>query len=208
MPSRPGAIGALTRQGFRGVHARGDRAGATPPSIGSSGQPGLRRTRRWVSGRGPRIDLRRAIADSLHTGGDIVRLAGADASMRPRPLVLLCDVSGSMERYSRMLLHFAHASTGATRASKRSSSRRDLTRITRQLRTARPDRRDRGRLTIDAGLVGRDAHRPRATRVAPALGTPRAARRAGGPLISDGWDRGDPQELSAEIARLQREPIG
>ena len=73
--------------------------------------PGERRTRRWVRGRGSRIDLRRAIAESLRTGGDVVKLGRRARRVRPRALVLLCDVSGSMERYSRMLLHFAHAVT-------------------------------------------------------------------------------------------------
>ena len=71
--------------------------------------PGERRTRRWVRGRGPRVDLRRALAHSVRTGGDVFKLPRRRRRMRPRPLVLLCDVSGSMERYSRMLLHFAHA---------------------------------------------------------------------------------------------------
>src|SRR5207244_5861145 len=72
---------------------------------------GERRTRRWIRGRGARVDLRRAIAESLRTGGDVVRLPRRKRRIRPRPLVLLCDVSGSMERYSRMLVQFAHAVT-------------------------------------------------------------------------------------------------
>src|SRR4029079_4683972 len=71
--------------------------------------PGERRTRRWVRGRGARVDLRRAIAGSVRSGGDVVKLPRRARRVRPRPLVLLCDVSGSMEPYSRMLLHFAHA---------------------------------------------------------------------------------------------------
>ena len=70
--------------------------------------PGERRTRRWVRGRGPRIDLRRALMRSLRSGGEVVVLPTRRRRTKPRPLVLLCDVSGSMERYSRMLLHFAH----------------------------------------------------------------------------------------------------
>src|SRR5262249_11580158 len=71
--------------------------------------PGERRTRRWIRGRGPRFDLRQAIADSRRTGGDLVTLRRRVRRVRTRPLVLVCDISGSMERYSRMLLHFAHA---------------------------------------------------------------------------------------------------
>jgi uncharacterized protein with von Willebrand factor type A (vWA) domain len=71
--------------------------------------PGARRTRRWVRGRGPRIDLRRAFAQSLRTRGEIVTLPTRRRLDRPRRLILLCDVSGSMERYARLLIHFAHA---------------------------------------------------------------------------------------------------
>src|SRR5688572_5116889 len=68
----------------------------------------LRRTRRWIGGPGPRIDLRKALSRSLRTGGEIVTLPRRRRKIKPRPIVLLCDVSGSMERYSRTLLHFAH----------------------------------------------------------------------------------------------------
>ena len=73
--------------------------------------PGERRTRRWIAGHGPRIDLRRAVAASRRTGGDVATLPRRRRKTKPRPLVLFCDVSGSMERYSRMLLLFAHALT-------------------------------------------------------------------------------------------------
>jgi len=166
--------------------------------------PGVRRTRRWVPGHGPRIDLRRAIADSLDTGGDIIRLARRRRKMRPRPLVLLCDVSGSMERYSRMLLHFAHAATRRHTRVETFLFSTDLTRITRQLRIARPDQAIAAASQTMRGWSG-------GTRIGRALRElhQRWGRRVlhGAPvvlLISDGWDRGDPQELSAEIARLQR----
>lgn len=166
--------------------------------------PGARRTRRWVSGHGPRIDLRRAIADSLDTGGDIVRLARRKRKMRPRPLVLLCDVSGSMERYSRMLLHFAHAATRRHARVETFLFSTDLTRITRQLRIAKPDQAISAASHSMRGWSG-------GTRIGRAIRElhQRWGRRVlhGSPvvlLISDGWDRGDPQELGAEIARLQR----
>jgi uncharacterized protein with von Willebrand factor type A (vWA) domain len=101
--------------------------------------PGERRTRRWVRGRGSRIDLRRAIAESLRTGGEVVKLGRRARRLRPRPLVLLCDVSGSMERYSRLLLHFAHAVSWRHRRVEAFLFSTELTRITRQLRTPRPN---------------------------------------------------------------------
>jgi uncharacterized protein len=166
--------------------------------------PGERRTRRWVRGRGPRIDLRRAIAESLRTGGDVVKLETRARRSQPRPLVLLCDVSGSMERYSRMLLHFAHAIARRHRRVEVFLFSTRLTRTTRELRRARPD---------DALAAAAEAvsHWSGGTRIGTAVKEfhQRWGRRAlhGGPvvlLISDGWDRGDPEELRAQIARLQR----
>src|SRR3954447_9470903 len=166
--------------------------------------PGERRTRRWERGRGARIDLRRAIGGSLRTGGDVVRLPRRKRRIRPRALVLLCDVSGSMERYSRMLLHFAHAVTRRDYRVETFLFSTRLTRVTRELRTARPEDA-LGRVASSAtdwsggtriGAVLREFHRRWGRRVLHR-----------GPvvlLISDGWDRGDPVELAREIARLQR----
>ncbi len=166
--------------------------------------PGERRTRRWVPGRGPRIDLRRAIAESLRTGGEIVHLARRARRARPRPLVLLCDVSGSMERYSRLLLHFAHAVTRRHQRVEAFLFSTQLTRITRQLRAPRADHAlaavsravpDWSGGTRIGGSI-KEFHRRWGRRVLN-----------GGPvvlLISDGWDRGDPEELRDQIARLQR----
>src|SRR5206468_1699556 len=101
-------------------------------------RPGERRTRRWVRGRGARIDLRRAVAGSLRTGGDVVRLPRRRRRLRPRPLVLLCDVSGSMERYSRMLLRFAHAVTRRHQRVETFLFSSRLARVTRELRISGP----------------------------------------------------------------------
>ena len=172
--------------------------------------PGERRTRRWIRGHGPRVDLRRAIAESLRTGGDIVRLSRRRRRIRSRPLVLLCDISGSMEHYSRMLLQFAHAVAWRHRRPGKPgrveaflfSTR--LTRITRQLRLRRPD---------DAvAAVSRSVPDwSGGTRIGGAIKEfhQRWGRRVltGGPvvlLISDGWDCGDPEELGHQVARLQR----
>jgi uncharacterized protein with von Willebrand factor type A (vWA) domain len=166
--------------------------------------PGERRTRRWVRGRGSRIDLRRAIGESLSTAGEIVRLPRRARRIRPRPLVLLCDVSGSMERYSRMLLYFAHALTRRHQHVETFLFSTELTRITRPLRIPRTD----AALAAAAQSV-RDWSG--GTRIGRALKElhQRWGRRVlhGSPvvlLISDGWDRGDPAELRDQIARLQR----
>jgi uncharacterized protein len=166
--------------------------------------PGERRTRRWIRGRGPRIDLRRALANSVRTGGDIVKLPRRQRRTRRRPIVLLCDVSGSMERYSRMLLHFSHALGRRHVRVEAFVFSTTLTRITNELRT-------RG---LDAAVAGAARAVPDwsgGTRIGDSLKTlhQRWMRRVlhGGPvvvLISDGWDRGDPELLRAQVARLQR----
>jgi uncharacterized protein with von Willebrand factor type A (vWA) domain len=166
--------------------------------------PGFRRTHRWVAGSGPRIDLRRAVAASRRTGGDVATLPQRRRRLTPRPLVVLCDVSGSMERYSRMLLLFAHALIRRRPRVEAFLFSTHLTRVTRQMRQRRPD--------AALSAMSRDVTDwSGGTRIGEALHTfnQRWARRVlnGGPvvlLISDGWDRGDPQQLGREIARLQR----
>jgi uncharacterized protein with von Willebrand factor type A (vWA) domain len=166
--------------------------------------PGERRTRHWVAGRGSRIDLRRALARSVRTGGDVVKLPRRRRRTRPRPIVLLCDVSGSMERYSRMLLHFVHAIGKRHKHVEAFLFATQLTRITTQLR--------RPRLDEAVAAVSRSVSDwSGGTRIGESL---RVFHQRwwrvvshGGPvvlLISDGWDRGDPSVLRDQVARLQR----
>ena len=166
--------------------------------------PGLRRTRRWTPGRGRRLDIRRAMALSRRTGGDVIMLPRRARRERPRPLVLICDVSGSMERYSRMLLHFAHALGARRNLLEAFVFSTTLTRVTLPLRTRR----------IDAALAAVSHAVPDwsgGTRIGDALRRfhQQWARRVmhHAPvvlLVSDGWDRGDPLLLRDEVARLQR----
>ena len=163
-----------------------------------------RRTRRWIGGRGPRIDLRKALSRSLRTGGEIVKLPRRQRKIKPRRIVLLCDVSGSMERYSRTLLHFAHTLAKKARSVEAFVFATRLTRITMDLRTSKAD--------AAIGAAARSVQDwSGGTRIGAAL---RAfhqhwARRSLHSasvvlLISDGWDRGDPSILRDQIARLQR----
>lgn len=196
-------LGVLTTKDFAAFTATelADAAAALSTLIWT---PGERRTRRWVPGRGARIDLRRAIGDSLRTEGDVIALRRRRRRMRTRPLVVLCDISRSMERYSRMLLHFAHAVMTRHRRVEAFVFSTELTRITRQLRMYR----------ADAALAAVSHAVPDwsgGTRIGGAIKEfhQQWGRRAltGGPvvvLISDGWDCGDPAELAAQIARLQR----
>jgi uncharacterized protein with von Willebrand factor type A (vWA) domain len=163
-----------------------------------------RRTRRWIAGRGPRIDLRKALGRSLRTGGEIVKLPRRRRKVKPRPIVLLCDVSGSMERYSRTLLHFAHTLARKAARVEAFVFATRLTRITTDLRTPKPDA-----AIASAARSVRDWSG--GTRIGSALRTflQQWARRSLHSssvvlLISDGWDRGEPVVLRDQIARLQR----
>ncbi|HTU99339.1 MAG TPA: VWA domain-containing protein [Luteitalea sp.] len=166
--------------------------------------PGERRTRRWGRGRGSRIDLRTALARSVRTGGDVVALPRLHRRRRERPVVLICDVSGSMERYSRMLLHFAHAMERRQRRVEVFVFATTLTRVTRELGArALEDAAARVSRAVPEWSGG--------TRIGHALRQfhqewARRVLRDGAVvlLISDGWDRGEPALLRAQMARLQR----
>lgn len=165
--------------------------------------PGRTRTRRWRAGSGPRIDLRRAMRASLTTG-EIVRLPRRARTTRRRPIVLLVDVSGSMERYARMLLHFAHVLSDASFRVEAFAFSTRLTRITRALRA-----RAAAQAVVSAARQIPDWSG--GTRIGDALRTlhVRWARYVLGRgavvlLVSDGWDRGEPAALRDQVARLQR----
>ncbi len=162
-----------------------------------------RRTRRMRRARSGRVDLRRTARHSIRSSGELIRLLHRQPRLRRRPLVLLCDVSGSMERYSRLLLIFAHAVARREDVETFVFSTR-LTRITRLLR-----RRDLDRALAE---VTRSVHDfSGGTRIGQALAqfNRRWARRVLGHgavviVISDGWDRGDPELLAGELSRLRR----
>jgi len=167
---------------------------------------GERRTRRVHPGSRGRLNLRRMVRDNLRHGGEPVHLAFRQRVSRPRSLVVLCDISGSMERYSRMLLHFVHAlNHGLIDTSVEAfvfGTR--LTRITRHLRY-----RDVDESLDEVGEVVGDWSG--GTRIGEALKAFNFQwiRRVLGQgavvlVISDGWDRGDQHLLAKEMWRLQR----
>jgi uncharacterized protein len=162
------------------------------------------RTRRWTAGRGRRIDLRRALAGSLRTGGEITTLPRRQRRTRPRPILLLCDVSGSMELYTRTLLLFAHTLSRSRRDVEAFLFATRLTRITNELRADKPD-------AAMAAVSRAVKDWSGGTRIGESLRLfhQRWRRRTLHSssiviLISDGWDRGDPGVLRDEIARLHR----
>ncbi|HKW08719.1 MAG TPA: VWA domain-containing protein [Candidatus Dormibacteraeota bacterium] len=162
-----------------------------------------RRTRRLRPSRAGSIDLRRSARHAIRSSGELMNLFRRKPRVRRRPLVLICDVSGSMERYSRLLMIFAHAIARREDLEAFVFSTR-LTRITRLLRHRDLDR------ALD--LVSKGVHDfSGGTRIGDALGefNRRWARRVLGHgavvlIVSDGWDRGDPRELVAELIHLRR----
>jgi uncharacterized protein with von Willebrand factor type A (vWA) domain len=159
--------------------------------------------RRGVPPHAARPDLRRTIRSSLRTGGDPVERHWREPSERPRPLVLVCDVSGSMEPYARMLLQYMQACVAARRRVEAFVFGTRLTRVTAELAGRDPDRA----LDRAAGAAGDWSG---GTRIGDALSTlnrehgRRLGRGAIVVLVSDGWDRGEPERLAEEMARLHR----
>ena len=153
---------------------------------------------------GSRPDLRATVRRSLPTGGVPLRRAWRSRVDRPRRVVLVVDVSASMDSYARALVRFAHAAVGARRSGRVEvfALGTRLTRITRELARRDPD----AALAAAAGAVSDWAG---GTRLGAGLaefndrwGIRGMARGAVVVILSDGWDRGDPAVLGAEMARL------
>ncbi len=166
----------------------------------------VRRSRRYEPGsRGRRVDLRTTLRQAQRTGGYPTRLARHRLRDRPRRLVVLCDISGSMEPYARALLQlvYAAAASGGPRAEVFTFATR-LTRLTRVLAKVRPE--------TALELAGRAAPDwSGGTRIGVALkqfldryGTRGMARGAIVLIISDGWETGDAALLGEQMARLSR----
>lgn len=162
-----------------------------------------RPSRRRQPGTGPDSDLRRTLRRSLRNGGEVLRLERREPRMRPRPVVVLADISGSMERYTRPLLFFMHALASTPGAEAFTFGTR-LSRITPALRRGDLDRAlDEVARAVPDWSGG--------TRIGEVLSRfnlewgPRVlSHGAIVLLVSDGWDRGDPELLRHEVGRLQR----
>ncbi|MBK9943939.1 MAG: VWA domain-containing protein [Kouleothrix sp.] len=160
--------------------------------------------RKRAQPRGHQIDMRRVLRQNLRYGGEPIELAWRAPRRHQRPLVVLCDISGSMDRYSRILLQFVYTISNGLHDVEAFVFGTRLTRITRLLRARDID---------DAvGMVSKQVvDWSGGTRIGETLkdfnyhwGRRVLGRGPVVLLISDGWDRGDPQLLSHEIARLQR----
>ncbi len=163
-----------------------------------------RRSLRLQPSRRGRPDLRRTVRAALHTEGEAIRLLSRSPATKHRRLVLILDVSGSMEPYARALLRFVQAAVAGRRQVEAFALGTRLTRITRELGSRDPDRALRqaaarvvdwsGGTRLGDGLAHFNAE----------WGVRGMARGAVVVILSDGWDRGDPDELGAQLQRLQR----
>ncbi len=169
-----------------------------------------RRTRRYRGARdGKRPDLRRTLRLARRSGGEAIRFARRAPRVRPRRLVVLCDISGSMEPYARALLMLLYVINGGqvrggqNRPEVFSFATR-LTRLTPALAAASPET-----MLAKAGEAAPDWSG--GTRIGAALkefndryGCRGMARGAVVLIISDGWETGEPELLGAQMARLSR----
>jgi len=164
-----------------------------------------RRTRRRQPGGGPQIDFRRTLRRNMKYGGHLLEWAYRERKYKPRPLVVLADVSGSMERYTRLLLHFVYGlSLGLDQPVESFVFGTRLTRITRHLEHEDVEQALR---EVSGAVVDWAG----GTRIGESLkdfnfswGRRVLGHGAVVLIISDGWDRGEPELLTREMARLQR----
>lgn len=159
---------------------------------------------RHVRGGTTRPDLRRTIRASLQTGGEPIRRHWTEPDDRLRRLVLLLDVSGSMEPYSRALVRFVQAAVAGRQKVEAFAIGTRLTRVTRELAHRDPDR-------ALSRAAERVADWSGGTRLGECLrefndswGVRGVARGAIVVVLSDGWDRGDPEVLGEQMRRLHR----
>jgi len=162
-----------------------------------------RRMRRSGRNRGG-YDTRATMRQTLRSGGEVVRLMHREPTSRPRRVVLLCDVSGSMEPYARALLRFLHVAVAGQGRVEAFAVGTRLTRLTRQLSSRDPDAALRQAIERVLDWSG-------GTRLGEGIGAfndrfgmPGMARGAIVVILSDGLDRGDPTRLAGEMARLHR----
>jgi uncharacterized protein with von Willebrand factor type A (vWA) domain len=169
---------------------------AGPPRRSLRTQPTTRRS--------ARPDLRRTVRSSLRSSGEPIERRWREPGQRQRRLVLLLDVSGSMEPYARALLRFVHAAVAGRQKVEAFALGTRLTRLTRELTSRDPDRALQRASTRVVDWSG-------GTRLGECLrtfndewGIRGVARGAIVVVLSDGWDRGDPALLGEQMARLHR----
>ncbi|HSJ82416.1 MAG TPA: VWA domain-containing protein [Acidimicrobiia bacterium] len=162
------------------------------------------KTRRWAGGDGSRLDVRRTLHRAVGPTGDLMLIDWKERTRKERPLIIIADISGSMEKYSDIFLVFAHAAQRRLREVEIFTFSTHLSRITDEMR-----RRDT-RAAL-ARVSRRVTDWSGGTQIGEALAewNRRWSRRLarGGPVVmilSDGWDCGDSEVLAIEMARLAR----
>lgn len=164
----------------------------------------LRRTRRARRDRrGDRLDVRATLRASRRTGGDPVTRVRRRRELEHRPLVVLCDISGSMEPYARAFVAFLHGAVVAADAEAFVFATR-LTRITRALRAGQPDLAIARAAEATPDWSGGTRIGEALRRFNDAHGRRGMARGAVVVIVSDGWERGDPELVRREMERLAR----
>jgi uncharacterized protein with von Willebrand factor type A (vWA) domain len=166
--------------------------------------PSAAASRRWQPASNGQIpDMRRTLRMLTGPRGDLMPLAFTERRPRQRPLIVIADISGSMEQYSEMLLHFVHGAQHKFDRVEAFVFATRLTRITRQLRRRSPsDALEQVARKVPDWSGG--------TRIGEALASFNrnwSRRIGGGPIalvVSDGWDTGDPAQLALEMRRLGR----
>ena len=154
--------------------------------------------------RTARPDLRRTVRAALRTEGEAIRRHYRAPATRHRRLVLLLDVSGSMEPYARALLRFVQAAVAGRRRVEAFALGTRLTRITRELGSRDPDLALRQAADRVVDWSGGTRLGDGLRRFNDEWGVRGMARGAVVVILSDGWDRGDPDELAEEMQRLAR----
>jgi hypothetical protein len=152
----------------------------------------------------PRPDIRRTVHAAIRAGGEPIERHFSAPTPRLRRLVLLLDVSGSMEPYARALLRFVHAAVAGRQKVEAFTMSTRLTRITRELTSRDPDiaLHAAGRRVVDwsgGTRLGADLRE-----FNDEWGVRGLARNSIVVILSDGWDRGEPDELAEQMRRLQR----
>ena len=160
--------------------------------------------RRVRARRGAVVDLRRTLRDATRNDGEIIKLSRLRRRMRPRKVLLLIDVSGSMKARTEENLRLAHALTQASPRVEVFTFGTRLTRVTRPMRLKRREQALAGAAQIVSDWDG-------GTRIGDALraflAVPRFASYARGAVtlvVSDGLERGDPATLAHAVAKLSR----
>jgi uncharacterized protein len=169
-----------------------------------SSRPYRRSRRLRAHPRGRTLDMRRLARSTLATGGDAVHRRFRRRADAPRKLVVLCDVSGSMEAYTRAMLLYLHALIRSGAGVEVFAFGTRLTRLSSELATRDPEAALRA-------AAGRVVDWAAGTRIGASLkdfndvwGRRALTRGAAVVIVSDGWERGDNAMLAREMARLHR----